>query len=210
MKKFFITGTDTNVGKTITSAVLSYALKSIYWKPIQSGLCESLSDRDIVQQLNGLADCHFYPTNYALQASLSPNQAAELEKISIHLDECILPNTSKHILVEGAGGLYVPLNEEAYMLDLIKKLNLPVIIVARGTLGTINHTLLTINALRQQGLTPHGVIFCGHLHVENRNDIERLGNVPTLLHIPHFEELNSSTLQNWVGENELKIKEVFL
>ena len=113
-----------------------------YWKPIQSGIADTISDRDKVQQLTGFPDTHFVPSNYELQASLSPDQAAELENISINLEQCVLPEINNHLIVEGAGGVFVPISQQFLMLDLIQKLNLPVIIVCRGTLGTINHTCL--------------------------------------------------------------------
>lgn len=198
---YFITGTDTGVGKTLVSAILTYVLRGCYWKPIQSGAKDELPDLERVKQLTQLASAHFYPSRYVLQAPLSPDQAAALEQIHIDLDECVLPMTEKPLLVEGAGGIYVPLNEQQVMLDLIKKLALPVIIVARGTLGTINHTLLTIEGLRQHHIPIHGVVFNGQLNPANQKAIEKWGKVRTLFHIPVFDTIDAPLIQRWIYEH---------
>lgn len=202
--QFFITGTDTEVGKTVTSAILMLALKMSYWKPIQAGG----DDLTTVKKLTGLSESCFYPCHYALKASLSPDQAAKKENIAIDLNHFIIP-TEESLVVEGAGGIYVPLNENNNMIDLIKKLNLPIIIVARGTLGTINHTLLTIHTLRQKNLTIHGVVFCGNLNPDNQLAIETWGNITTLFHVPFFEEVNNIQIQNWVHHHKYHIEKYF-
>lgn len=208
-KKYFITGTDTNVGKTVTSAILTYALKAQYWKPIQSGIEDDLPHNETVQHLTTLSSAHFYPSEYSLKASLSPDQAAELENIEIDLKNCHLPITNNYLIVEGAGGIFVPLNKENTLLDLMKKLALPIVIVARGTLGTINHTLMTIEILRQKGLSIHGVIFNGELNPDNSKAIEYWGKVKTLLHIPYFNNLTPEELQAWVCSEKSNILENF-
>lgn len=204
VNQFFITGTDTEVGKTVTSAILMLTLNSTYWKPIQAGS----DDLATVKKLTGLSDSYFYPCCYALKASLSPDQAAKKENITIDLNHCVIPSQSS-LIVEGAGGVYVPLNENQNMINLITKLHLPIIIVARGTLGTINHTLLTINTLRQKNLLIHGIVFCGNLNPENQKAIENWGKVTTLFHIPFFEELNNVHLKEWVHNNKHHIKKYF-
>lgn len=221
-QSFFIAGTDTDVGKTLISAILTLASNAYYWKPIQSGTTRLLSssknveiddgiqDRDAVKKITGLPEHHFLKTNYALKASLSPDQAAALENITINMDECEMPMTSHHIIVEGAGGVYVPLNQEKCLLDLMKKLNLPIIVVSRGTLGTINHTLLTIDVLRQRGLTIQGVIFSGKLNLDSQKAIESWGKIRTLFHVPFFEEISPSVIQKWTLENQSKIVESLL
>lgn len=205
MKGYFITGTSTGIGKTLTSAVLTFGLKGCYWKPIQSGT----SDRECVQTLTELPDTHFFASNYALQASLSPDQAARLENITIDLKTCVMPETSRILLVEGAGGVFVPVNDNESIFDLMQKLHLPIVIVSRGTLGTINHTLLTIEALRHRKLEIHGVIFSGELNLESQRTIEKWGKVRTLLHIPFFENVSPATLQKWTSEHQSIIKENF-
>lgn len=209
MKQFFITGTDTGVGKTLVSTVLLHALQGQYWKPIQSGIEEEIADMTWVQQFSGLSDAHFFSSTYALKAPLSPDQAAKLENITIDLSRCVLPNTSEQLIVEGAGGVFVPLNENECLLDLMKKFQLPIIIVCRGTLGTINHSLLTIQTLRHFGLPIHGIIFNGKLNKDSQAAIEKWGKVRTLFCVPHFENLTPVILQKWVMENKKQIQENF-
>ncbi len=201
MNHFFITGTDTNVGKTITSAVLVLASKYYYWKPIQSGLAEDKSEAVTVQELTGLSDDYFLPTTYSLQASLAVIHAAELQNKTIDLAQCVLP-PKKSLIIEGGGGVFHPLNSAETMMDLMKKFDIPVIIVSRGTLGTINHTLLTIEALRQRNINIHGIVFCGELNLKNQKTIEQWGKVRTLFHIPYFEKLTPAVLQDWVSEQQ--------
>lgn len=198
MNSYFITGTDTGVGKTLACAVLTYVLKACYWKPIQSGIEDSASDTQTVQQLTELSADHFLNPAYQFKASLSPDQAAAKEGVTIDIDQIQLPSTTKPLVVEGAGGIYVPINNNHCMLDLIQKLALPVIIVARGTLGTINHTLLTIEGLRQNKMAIHGIIFNGELNPANQKAIEKWGKVRALFHIPKFDKIDASTIQRWI------------
>ncbi len=203
-KGYFITGTDTGVGKTVVSAILTWVLKGCYWKPIQSGVQEDIPDLEQVKKLTGLSADHFLPSRYLLQAPLSPDQAAALEGITLDLEQCALPLTNKPLVVEGAGGVYVPLSDQNNMLDLMQKLALPVIIVARGTLGTINHTLLTIEGLRQRGLTVHGVVFNGKLNPANQKAIEKWGQVRTLFQVPFFDTMEATRLQRWIYEYTIR------
>ena len=207
MKGFFVTGTDTGVGKTVTAAALTFALQGCYWKPIQSGLADDISDQQTVQILTGLAAQHFVPSTYQLQASLSPDQAAKREDIEIDLAHCQLPLTSQPMIVEGAGGVLVPLNAQASMLDLMQQIGLPVIIVSRGTLGTINHTLLTLGALRQRQIPIKGVVFSGEMHPDNQAAIQQFGQMDTLFHIPHFNNITAACFQTWVQAQQHNIRE---
>jgi len=204
IQRFFVTGTDTGVGKTLVSSILTLALSGSYWKPIQSGIADEESEQEKVRALTGLEKEFIFPSTYSLKASLSPDQAAKREAISIDLKKIILPETSRALIVEGAGGVFVPLNATETILDLIKQLNFPVIIVSRGGLGTINHTLLTIEALRNRQLTIHGVIFSGELNPENQDAIEKFGKVRTLFHVPFFEKIE---IKNWVKEQRETILE---
>ncbi|HVY53572.1 MAG TPA: dethiobiotin synthase [Gammaproteobacteria bacterium] len=200
MNGYFVTGTDTDVGKTVVSAVLTYILRACYWKPIQSGIADSIPDIETVRQLTEFSAEHFHPSTYMLKASLAPEQAATKEGIMIDIGRCQPPITDKPLIVEGAGGIYVPLNDSQIMLDLIKKLNLPVIIVARGTLGTINHTLLTIEGLRQNNIPIHGIVFNGKLNPANQKAIEKWGQVKTLFHVPLLDKIDAPTVQRWIYE----------
>ena len=205
MTQFFITGTDTGVGKTVASAVLTLALNAYYWKPIQTGFLEDGLEEQTVQQLTALDHSCFLPSVYRFQAGLAIDQAAALEAQSVELERCQLPNVSHSLIVEGAGGVFHPLNETTLFFDLMKKLNLPVIIVCRGTVGTINHTLLTVEALRAREIAIHGLIFSGDLNSESQLTIEKWGQVRTLFHIPFFKSLTHSVLKKWVADNRSRI-----
>lgn len=205
LKGFFVTGTDTNVGKTMVSSILMLALKAYYWKPVQSGE----SDTDYVKRITQLPAERFFSPQYALKASLSLDQAARLENITLDLSHCQLPKTDHPLIVEGSGGVYSPLNDHHHMLDLMAQIKLPVIVVARGTLGTINHTLLTIEAIRQRGLTIEGVIFSGELTLENKNSIEKWGKIRTLFHLPRFNSVTTESIHQWVSEHQQLIEEAF-
>ncbi|MEO8402790.1 MAG: dethiobiotin synthase [Gammaproteobacteria bacterium] len=206
MKQFFITGTDTGVGKTLISAIVMQVLKAHYWKPIQSGLADEISDRAQVQAWTNFPSQHFFDSHYNLQASLSPNIAADLENKKIHLHECQIP-TTQSLVVEGAGGVCVPVNEHASMLDLMKQLDLPVIIVSRGALGTINHTLLTIEALLARAIKIHGVVFNGEINPASQKTIETWGKIRTLFHVPRFQQLTKDNLQSWIRTEEKNIQQ---
>ncbi|WDF69934.1 dethiobiotin synthase [Sphingobacterium oryzagri] len=159
VKKWFITGIGTGIGKTFVSTILAQYLKADYWKPVQSG---DLDCRDSFSLAAGVSyDIRIHPERYALQASVSPHQAAAMENITIHVDDFKLPETENHLIVEGAGGLFVPLNEEEYMIDLIKELALPVVLVIQDYLGCINHSVLSLEALRSREIDLAAVVFNG-------------------------------------------------
>jgi dethiobiotin synthase len=205
MKRFFITGTDTGVGKTLVSALITKAFDGCYWKPIQSGVAEEMPDRDTVHALTDLPRDRLFYSTYELQAALSPNQAAAQENIDIDILQCEIPVCDRALITEGAGGVFVPLNQRHCMLDLMTRLNFPVIIVTRGTLGTINHTLLTIEALRRRNLTICGVVFNGELNPENQKTIEEWGNVRALFHVPRFFEVKKEILHTWLMQQQQTI-----
>jgi dethiobiotin synthetase len=194
-KQFFVSGTDTNVGKTIVSALLTLGLGGAYWKPIQSGL-EPSTDTDDVQVITGLEASHFIPERFRLPAPLSPHASAAIANIQINLADFQLPTTQKpHLIVEGAGGLMVPLNSQDLLIDLIQRLELPVCLVARSSLGTINHTLLSLNALRQANIPILGVILNGQPNAINREAIAHYGQVPILGELDRLTEINPATLK---------------
>ncbi len=190
---FFVTGTDTNVGKTVVSAMLTVGLGAAYWKPVQSGLP---ADTDYLRQVTQLDDSHFSPERFRLSQPLSPHAAAAIDAVQIALTDFQLPATDKpHLIVEGAGGLMVPLNEQDLMIDLIQHLQLPVCLVARSTLGTINHTLLSIAQLRRANLPILGVILNGERNQSNREAIQHYGQVPILGELEPLSAINSDTLK---------------
>jgi dethiobiotin synthetase len=157
MKKIFVTGIGTDVGKTVVSAVLVEALKADYWKPVQTG---SFFSRDTteVRRIVSNTKSKFHPETYSLKQPMSPHAAAELEGVEIQMDQLTLPATNNHLIIEGAGGLMVPLNRKFFMIDLIQKFNAEVILVVKNYLGSINHTLLSIELLKQRGIKVLGII----------------------------------------------------
>lgn len=193
-RQVFVTGTDTGVGKTVVSAILMAGLKGTYWKPIQSGTQES-RDTDWVRRVTALPDFHFIPETYRLKHPLSPHASAASEGIRIDLEEFPIPKTSNHLVVEGAGGIMVPLNEKHFMLDLMKKLNFPVLLVARTELGTINHTLLSLEQLRRHNLSVLGVVLNGPGNRSNRRAIEYYGKVNVIAEIGPLGTLDPLTLR---------------
>lgn len=180
-KGVFVTGTDTDVGKTMVSAWLVKSWGADYWKPVQSGYLQD-SDTDSVRRVN--PDARFHPPAYLLAAPLSPHEAAAQEGVIIQLEQVRLPETSNLLVVEGAGGALVPLNDQEMMTDLMAHLNLPVVVVARSGLGTINHTLLTLEALRSRRLTVAGVVLNGPANAANRQAIEHYGKVAVIGELP--------------------------
>jgi len=193
-RQLFITGTDTGIGKTVISAILMAGLKGRYWKPIQSGL-EETTDTQWIQKVTALPENHFSPETYRLQQPLSPHASATTEGIHIDLEAFQLPDTEEHLIVEGAGGIMVPLNETHLMLDLMKKLDIPVLLVARSELGTINHTLLSLEQMKRHGLEVFGVIINGPKNPSNREAIEHFGKVTVRAEIEPLAEINPQTLK---------------
>jgi malonyl-CoA O-methyltransferase len=189
----FVTGTDTGVGKTVVSAWLMRVLDADYWKPIQAGT-EDETDTAVVQRLTGLPEGRFHESAYRLTAPLSPYEAARREGITIDLDRIALPESARPLVVEGAGGILVPLNDRTFMTDLMAKFGLPAVIVARAELGTINHTLLTVEALRARGLPMAGVVMNGAPNAANRRAIETFGRVQVIAEFPPLEPLDARTL----------------
>ena len=194
-KKIFITGTDTDVGKTVVSAILMAGLKAAYWKPIQSGQ-EGMSDTGWMRRTTGFSDDLFIPETYLLSQPLSPHASALHDGVQIELKAFHLPDDEiyPHLIVEGAGGVMVPLNENQLMVDLMKYLDLPVLLVARSTLGTINHTLLSLEVLRRKGLEVLGVVMNGPQNQINKNAIETYGQVSVIAEVDNLPRINYQAL----------------
>lgn len=190
MKALVVVGTDTDVGKTIVSAVIVRALGAIYWKPVQSGL-EDATDSDTVARL---AECPVVPEAYRLQRPASPHLSAEAEGVTIDTANLDLPQVEGSLVVEGAGGLMVPLNRRELYIDLIAKWGLPVVLVARTQLGTINHSLLSLMALRDLGCSVAGIVFVGEAETEVEQTICQMGDVPHLGRLPRLDQLTPQAI----------------
>lgn len=182
MKKLFITGIGTDIGKTIVSSIIVEALKADYWKPIQSGDL-SFTDTMKVQSLITNTTSVFHPESYKFKNPLSPHAAAALEDTRIDLERIKSPETTNNLIIEGAGGLLVPLNEKHFIIDLITHLDAEVILVSRNYLGSINHTLLTYEALKQRNIKVKGLIFNGNENLATENSIINYTKLPVLLSV---------------------------
>ncbi|MEP2447284.1 MAG: dethiobiotin synthase [Balneola sp.] len=192
-KEFFVTGTDTGIGKTLVSGMLMSALDATYWKPIQAGLDEE-TDTEFVQRVSEADPSRIIPERYRLETPMSPHAAADIDGVKISLNDFELPEyDTKHLIVEGAGGLIVPINWEHTVLDMIERLKLPVLLVARSSLGTLNHTLLSLKALGDRGIEVFGVVLNGEKHPSNKETIERYGDAP-VFEIEPLEEIDSASL----------------
>ncbi|MGH9401567.1 MAG: dethiobiotin synthase [Terriglobia bacterium] len=194
-RRLFITGTDTNVGKTVLSALLTAALDGVYWKPVQSGACEG-TDRQAVMRWSEIPESRTLPECYCFDPPVSPHLAARQAGVEINLNEIQIPAAREDtpLVVEGAGGVLTPLNEKETIADLIRSLGLPVVVASRTSLGTINHTLLTLAALRQAGAEVRGVVMLGPENNENRRAIERHGDAPVIGHVPWLAAINRTAL----------------
>ncbi len=195
MKGIFVTGTDTDVGKTVAAAALVRALDADYWKPVQSGTADlPEGDAGTVAALAELTPDRIVPTVFAYRAPLSPDQAAAEEGAVLDLAALRLPLRARPVVVEGAGGLLVPLTATETMADLMARLALPVVVVARSGLGTINHTLLTLEALARRDLPCAGVILMGPPNPRNRDAIIRFGGATILGELPHVSPLTPAAI----------------
>ncbi len=197
MSKYFVSAIGTDSGKTLVSAILCEALGADYWKPVQSGMPR---DTETVQQLVS-APLHFYQERYLLNTPASPHASAEIDGVNIKLSDFELPESEK-LVVEGAGGLLVPLNNDDLIIDLIAQLNLPLILVSNLYLGSINHTLLSAKVLKQYGIPVAGIIFNGEPNPSSEAVILHQTGYRCLLKIPRLDQVNKAVVQFWA--NQLK------
>jgi dethiobiotin synthetase len=202
LQGFFVTGTDTDVGKTVVAAWLLAHLDAYYWKPVQAGRAPE-TDAETVRRLAEVAADRILPEVYCLDEPIAPHEAARRAGITIDMAKLVPPRTDWPLIVEGAGGLLVPLTDEAHVIDLAAELHLPVILVGRSTLGTINHTLLSLEALRRRGLPIAGVVLNGPETAHNRAAIERYGRARVIAEIPRLETINRETLRRIEPELDL-------
>ena len=202
MLGFFVTGTDTNVGKTVVAAWLVQRLGACYWKPVQAGNHPE-TDSEIVRRLTEAAPDRILPEAYVLPEPIAPHEAAWRAGIAIDMAKLVPPPCDRPLVVEGAGGLLVPLNETAFVIDLARELELPIVLVTRSTLGTINHTLLSLEAIRRRGLHLAGVVVNGPETPHNRAAIERYGQVEIIAEIPWLDQVTAGTLTSIQPELDL-------
>lgn len=177
MTRVFVTGISTEVGKTMAAAVLVEALQADYWKPVQAGDLEN-SDSHKIRNLVSNSRTVIHPNSYALNTPMSPHAAAGIDKVTIELSQIVPPRTENHLVIEGAGGLLVPLNERDTILDLIRP-EYKVVVVSRHYLGSINHTLLTLKVLKERGLRPY-LLFSGNRHPSTESIIRTKTGCPVL------------------------------
>jgi dethiobiotin synthetase len=188
-----VTGTDTDVGKTVFCAGLTRLLEGTYWKPVQAGLADE-TDAETVRRLAELPPDRVLAEAWALHTPASPHLAAEIDGVEIDPDALVLPPSERTLVVEGAGGLMVPLTRRMLLIDVIARWGAPVVLCARTRLGTINHTLLSIEALRRRAIPLLGVAFVGEAHAENERIIGSLGKVPVLGRLPQLDPLTPAAL----------------
>jgi dethiobiotin synthase len=206
LRGVFVTGTDTSAGKTVTCAALLHRYRQAtpigYWKPIQTGI-EQDDDTAEVGRLAACQNEELLAEGIRLPRPVSPHLAARWSGVTIRLNELTAliraHEETRSWIVEGAGGALVPINESELMTDLMQALALPVIVVARSTLGTINHTLITIEALRSRSLCVAGVVMVGEKNSDNREAIERYGNILVLGELPLLKPLDSMALAHWAA-----------
>jgi dethiobiotin synthetase len=192
--KFFVTAIGTDSGKTLVSAILCEALRADYWKPVQSG---TPRDSDVVQSLLTNRDSKIHPERYCLTMPASPHAAAKHDGISIALKDFSLPETSNSIVIEGAGGCLVPLNEKDVVIDIASRLKTPVILVSNFYLGSINHTLLTFEALTARHLTIAGIVFNGDKNVESEKIILEKTGLKKLFHVPQALSIDKAYVSSF-------------
>ncbi|MFM7683507.1 MAG: dethiobiotin synthase [Bacteroidota bacterium] len=199
---YFVTGIGTDVGKTVCCAILCDLLGADYWKPVQSG---SETDASRIKNLVS-SEITIFKERYALTQPLSPHAAAAIDKVEIALADFKLPESNKTLIIEGAGGLLVPINKEGTTIaDLIKHLNQEVILISKHYLGSINHTILTIEALKNRNIPIKGIIFNGEELPQTEEIIEKMSGVKTLFTIPNFQTIDKQSITNFAiklkGEN---------
>ncbi|PZA12137.1 ATP-dependent dethiobiotin synthetase BioD [Rhodopseudomonas palustris] len=192
--RIVVTGTDTGIGKTVFAAALAGALDAAYWKPVQSGL-EDETDTCAVQRLSGLAAERILPERYRLKTPASPHLAAAIDGVGIDVDALGLPDVPRPLVIEGAGGLMVPLTREVTYIDVFARWRAPLVLCARTSLGTINHTLLSIEAIRARDIPLLGVAFLGEENADSEQIIAELGRTRRLGRLPWLATLDAAALK---------------
>jgi dethiobiotin synthetase len=197
--RLFVTGIGTEVGKTIASSILVESLKADYWKPIQAGELDN-SDTIKVQNLISNSTSKFHKEAYRLNAPMSPHAAAERDNIEISLSNINPPKTTNHLIIEGAGGLLVPLNNSDCIIDIIPNLDAEVVIVSRHYLGSINHTLLSIQALKEKNISIKGIIFSGNENKDTESIIIKMSGLKMLFRIDEEKYFDKEIIKKYAQQ----------
>lgn len=204
-KKIFITGIGTDVGKTVVAAIITEALKADYFKPIQAGDLES-GDADTVENLISNTQTRIHPNSYGLQTPMSPHAAAKIDGVTIDIKKIKEPKTTNHLVIEGAGGILVPLNDSSTIVDLIQP-DYKVVVVSRHYLGSINHSLMTIQLLQNKGFDV-SVIFNGAEHKTTESIIEKMTGVTILGRIDEEPYVDKNVIKAYAEEFQEKLLEL--
>jgi dethiobiotin synthetase len=194
-RQIVVSGTDTEIGKTVFAAALADMLGACYWKPIQSGL-DGETDAQVVARLGGLSRDRIWPERYRLKTPVSPHQSAAIDGVHIDADALVVPDTGgRPLVIEGAGGLMVPIGRSTLYIEVFARWRVPLVLCARTSLGTINHTLLSLEALRRRDIDVLGVAFIGESNPESERAICDIGRVQRLGRLPRLSPLTRSTLR---------------
>ncbi|WP_323756833.1 dethiobiotin synthase [Roseivirga sp.] len=194
---YFVTAIGTDSGKTLVSAILTEALKADYWKPVQAG---TPLDTTTVKELVSNEITRFHPETHIFRIPASPHAAAKFEHLAIELDDFVLPETTNDIVIEGAGGVLVPINQDNYVIDIARELSAPVILVVNLYLGCINHTLLTVDYLKRNEIPVLGMVFNGESNFESESIIEQKSGYKVLLRLPKLSLINKEIVKYWADE----------
>lgn len=198
-QQYIIAGIGTEIGKTFISSILTQILQADYWKPIQSGALD-FTDTDTVRSLISNSQTVFHPETYRLSQPMSPHAAAAIDGVEIDLSKFQLPETHNHLIIELAGGIMVPLNDCETNLDLIKKLNLPVILVSKNYLGSINHTLLSVEILKMNKIEVQGLVFNGEQNKYSEDFILNYTKLECLGRVNFEENINKSVVKKYAEQ----------
>lgn len=199
---FIIAGIGTEVGKTVISAIVTQALQADYWKPIQSGDLDQ-GDAYWIQQWVKHPKLKVWPSTYRLTQPLSPHTAAEIDGVTIQIDHFKRPETSNNLVIELAGGIMVPINDQQTNIDLIKHFNAPIILVSKNYLGSINHTLLTYEFLKQNSIPMVGIVFNGPENASGEKFILQHTQLPFLLRVREEEQINEIIVNQYAQQFQL-------
>jgi len=204
MKRFIVTGIGTDIGKTVVSAILVEALQATYWKPVQAGELENSDSIKIKKWCS--ESVQVLPEAFRLTEPVSPHLAAQIDKLNITIDQLAIPEINGNLIIEGAGGILVPLNNEGLLfVDLIKYWELPVILVSRHYLGSINHTLLTAEILKNNNIKVEGIVFVGNENKATEEIILKKTGLPLIARIPLVKEINKKFIQKEANRISSKI-----